>query len=86
MAFVQDEVALIKCLLSEYWQRRQGSTTLSCTFVHRDTRGTVCAYGKVTKEFPIKNGVRQMFWHLLSSTSSLTKSLPWQCHDIQAVG
>ena len=27
--------------------------------LHRDTRGAVRAYGKVSKEFPIKNGVRQ---------------------------
>ena len=27
--------------------------------LHRDTRGAVRAYGKVSKQFPIKNGVRQ---------------------------
>ena len=27
--------------------------------LHRDTGGAVRAYGKVSKEFPIKNGVRQ---------------------------
>ena len=27
--------------------------------LHRDTRGAVHAYGKVSKEFPIKNGVGQ---------------------------
>ena len=27
--------------------------------LHQDTRGAVCAYGKVSKEFPIKNGVGQ---------------------------
>ena len=46
--------------------------------LHRDTGGAVRAYGKVSKEFPIKNGVRQgnvLARH--SSISSSMQSSPW---------